>query len=255
MQTLGTGAPRLLRALLLTGLVLALAALAHALGGGHLPSAPVLALLGVLLLPLAVLACARQVRPLPAVLLLGAGQLALHQTFGMLTACGTGTLGTAATATGSAHLLHSGTVLAGTAGSTCHTGAAVVDGTAMLVLHALATVAVALLVAATDRVLWLLARGIAPVLAAALRRLRAALRLGGAPDPRAARTRGLPVPDAPPAPPRTAVTRSDAPRRGPPAPRPSSVPAALRAPAALPALRAPRALPAPAGQGTALATA
>ncbi|CCQ45091.1 hypothetical protein ARTSIC4J27_1024 [Pseudarthrobacter siccitolerans] len=69
------------RALTVTGLVLGIAAAAHTAGGGHLPPAPVLALLAALvLLPVTVLARRRlSLASISGVL--GAGQLALHTAF------------------------------------------------------------------------------------------------------------------------------------------------------------------------------
>jgi hypothetical protein len=224
VPTPADGAPRLLRAAGLTSLVLALGALAHTLGGGHLPSGTVLAVLGVLLLPVAVLACGRQVRPVTATALLGAGQLLLHHAFALLTACGTGTL---AARTG--HLVHTGhlpaadlaptaATTATAAATTCHAAATTTSSTAMLALHVAATVVTALLVAATERGLWLLAHGLRPVLDRLVARLADALRTAARPgtDPldRAHPTAPVATRVAPP--PRLRPVGTVAPRRGPP---------------------------------------
>ncbi|HEY0217671.1 MAG TPA: hypothetical protein VGC57_14875 [Cellulomonas sp.] len=203
MHTPAAGAPRLLRALGVVSLVVALGAVAHLLGGGHLPSAGVLAVLGVLLLPVAVLACGWRLRAVTVAALLGAGQLVLHHVLRVVTACApsrdsmggsgpttggaalrpTGAVGPvdAAASTGAAdHLLHGATALHLTT-SCPHESAAsapLLGGAAMLVLHALATLVTALLVAGADRRVWRRLRGRTPV-AVLLLRLRAALRATG----------------------------------------------------------------------------
>ncbi len=146
------GALRGARAAVLAVVALALAATAHAAAGGSLPSLPLLALVVV---PLAWGAVALTVRPLGPVLLVGAlgtSQLVLHEAFMVLSApaCAAGPAASMAGMPG-----HHLAVSAMTGGCMSH-GTAMAGGTTgagMLVVHAVATVATALLLAHGDALL------------------------------------------------------------------------------------------------------
>jgi hypothetical protein len=143
---------RLPRALVVTALVLGLAAAAHTAGGGHLPAAPVFALLAVLvLLPVTVLARRRLTFPVLTGVL-GAGQVALHGAFTSFSPpihCGT--VGVAA------HTHHQAAVL-----PECVSAQVADDmvndlgliSLVMLAAHALAVAVTALLLAHGEVLLW-----------------------------------------------------------------------------------------------------
>src|SRR5690349_4203120 len=78
MVTPALGAPRLVRAVLLSGVVLGLAVGAHRLGGGAAPSAPVLLMLGALVLAVTAGVARHRVRLPEALALLGVAQVVLH---------------------------------------------------------------------------------------------------------------------------------------------------------------------------------
>lgn len=154
---------RLVRAGVLTGLVVSLTTVAHRLGGGTDPGPLALIVLTALLWPSALLATRTRLRPALLVAGLGVGQLVGHGLLGWLggsvdaagsggavvsidclqhathgassAACATDTLATAATLGGHAH-----------SGSQA--------GLLMLVAHVAATLLAALLVSRGERVLW-----------------------------------------------------------------------------------------------------
>ncbi len=163
MQTPTTGALRLARAGLVAVVTVALASLAHVLAGGALPPLPVVGALAAVALAAAVLLTRSRVRPTGAVVLLGAGQLAVHSSFRLVApmACMTGPTTTGAHVHGAAAVLPS-------AAECSAVGAAhpmVLGASAMLVLHVVATVVAALLIAGVDRAIWWLAVWLRPLVA------------------------------------------------------------------------------------------
>lgn len=154
-----TGAARLLRAALLSSLVVALAAGAHALAGGTAPSVLALAGLAALVLPVAVVVTAHRVRTAAALAVLGAGQVALHAAFGLTERCGAVLGGHAPRGVGS----HAGHVVASSADACVSHVGAHASG-AMIAAHAGATVVTALLVAGAERGWWRVLAYLAPLL-------------------------------------------------------------------------------------------
>jgi hypothetical protein len=142
-----TGPARLARASVVAVATVALALAAHVLGGGAPPSMTVLVPLAAVVLAGAVPFSGRRTGPLGAVALLGGGQLALHHAFDLFGAMGCAPTGQAL---GHAHAAHAVDVVC--TGPTSHPGA-VLGASAMLVLHVVATLATALLIAGTDRAL------------------------------------------------------------------------------------------------------
>ncbi|MCR6690327.1 hypothetical protein [Cellulomonas sp.] len=155
-----SGAARLLRAALLSSLVVALAAGAHALAGGTVPSVLALAGLTALVLPVAVVVTARRVRAVAALTVLGAGQVALHAAFGLAERCGAALGGQVP---GDAGGPHGGHVVA-SSGHACVSHVGAHASGAMIAAHAAATVVTALLVAGAERGLWRVLASLAPLL-------------------------------------------------------------------------------------------
>lgn len=187
MPSATTGPWRLVRAGVVASVVVALAGLAHVLGGGVLPAGVVVVALTSLVLAVCVALAGRRLGVVAVTAVLGVGQLVLHHAFTVLgaTACVAGPSATAgdphaghtaaehaalATAPGAGHAGHAvGQVVDHAA----HTGQAVgtvacadphgvaaplLGASAMLVLHVVATVLTALVVAGGDRALhWLIA--------------------------------------------------------------------------------------------------
>ncbi|MGY4644057.1 hypothetical protein [Cellulomonas sp. URHB0016] len=165
-----TGALRLARATMVALVVVALASLAHVLGGGELPPVAVLVALTALVLSCTAVLAGRRLRPDVALVVLGAGQLVLHRAFD---AFATTTCSPPAVAPGGhAHHADHAASLAQAAVTCTATvahgpaagpdpGGAVLGGTVlgasvMLVTHVVATVVAALVVAGADRALaWL----------------------------------------------------------------------------------------------------
>ncbi len=149
------------RALTVSGLILGLAAAAHASGGGHLPPAPVLGLLAALvLLPVTVLA-RRRLGLASIAAALGAGQLALHAGFSALP----GPVHHCDPAQTAAHGHHQAQIIPGcvTAGN----GILALDipalpGPLMVTAHILAVAATTLLLAHGETVLWRMLEWVAP---------------------------------------------------------------------------------------------
>ncbi|WP_426998159.1 hypothetical protein [Pseudarthrobacter sp. N5] len=158
-----------LRAAVVAASIVALAACAHVLGGGQLPSPGILMAAAMALTGLAATAATRLKLTFPAMLVvLGAGQLVLHEIF-------SAPVGTVSAADPGAPLHHaSGGPVAGP-GST----AALLDpvqlsadhlhqldspaSSVMLAAHVLATVAIALLLARGEAALWALAAWLRPL--------------------------------------------------------------------------------------------
>lgn len=130
-----------------------LAGTAHGVGGGHLPSAGVLTLAGMLLGLGAVTVTARRCRPGVLLGLLAVQQLILHLVFEAASATAAGCGGMAAAAGHHAAAL-------GHAGATCTvmpmagTGATGMPGWAMWLGHLAATLLTALLLARGEAWLW-----------------------------------------------------------------------------------------------------
>lgn len=148
------GAARLLRGACLAALTVGLSAVAHWLGGGHLPPAGMLAGLALLLLPAGVWASGRRLHPVTAGAFLAAGQAGLHAAFSVLMSCAPPGAGATAVS------------LAGPAGHAGHGAATMVmhcaaagagpvrpatGGAAMLAFHAVATLATAFVVGGAGR--------------------------------------------------------------------------------------------------------
>ena len=168
---MGTRAPfRFSRALAVTTASFSLAAGAHALAGGTLPAPEILlGLLALALAPVMILAQTKITAPVMMVLL-GAGQLALHQAFDAFT------VSAAFIPTASGHL--HGQAVAGTlASGPLMTGHTAAPGALMLALHALATLATALILARGEAAVWALAAWLRPLV-----RLLAALVLPAMPE-------------------------------------------------------------------------
>jgi len=141
---MGTRAPfRFSRALAVTTASFSLAAGAHVLAGGTLPA------------PVMILAKAKITAPV-MVVLLGAGQWALHQALDAFT------VAAAFVPTASEHLHgheSAGTLVTGP----LMAGHATAPGALMLALHALATVATALILARGEAAVWALAAWLRPL--------------------------------------------------------------------------------------------
>lgn len=134
---------RLLRAAVVSVVILALSAGAHVVGGGELPDPAIVLGLGALMM-LAVTAGARHALTFPALMgVLGCGQFVLHHAFGLLS--------TAATCVPASTHLHFG--LGGHATLACsgplemqQSGAAGGADAAMLAAHLVATLATAVVI-------------------------------------------------------------------------------------------------------------
>ena len=161
--------------------VLTLAASAHVAGGGHLPSRGIL--LAVLALTVLAATTATRLRlNFPAMLgVLGAGQFILHEAFTAFSSSGT-SVSTAASGLHNAHLAGAAAPVIATSGHVHDSGSAVI---LMLLAHALATAACALLLAKGEAALWALAAWLRPL-----------VRLPEAVTPDAGTPRAVPGPPA-----------------------------------------------------------
>ncbi|MEJ5945506.1 hypothetical protein WDZ17_09410 [Pseudokineococcus basanitobsidens] len=196
---------RCVRAVLLAGLVLSLAAGAHVVGGGDLPSPLLLALLATLSLAAGSALARRRLRRRTLVPALAAGQALLHQAFTAL-ATVPGTTEPAGPAGHGGHAHGSVLVLTSTAGAP---EVAVDPASGLMVLaHALAAAATALVAVAADRA-WERAVAWAVRLFPALAVLLTGPVAGGGPRTRRTRARRTALPRS--------VVLSTQPRRGPPA--------------------------------------
>lgn len=154
---MGRRAPfRFSRALAVTTASFGLAAGAHTLAGGTLPAPEILVgLLALALAPVMILARAKITAP-GMLVLLGAGQLALHQAFDAFTV-------SAAFIPAASEHLH-GQAVAGTlTAGPLMTGHTAAPGALMVALHALATLATALLLARGEAAVWALAAWLRPL--------------------------------------------------------------------------------------------
>jgi len=159
-----TGALRLARAAVVAGIVVALAGGAHVLGGGALPPTLVTVALGALVLAVAAVVAGRRMGWIGSIALLGAGQLALHGVFSLFETSGCATL----VPTGShAHMDHAAHVAFLQAAGCSPSGmSAMVGGLgawAMVVMHALGTLAAVAAITGVDRALWWLAAWLRPL--------------------------------------------------------------------------------------------
>ncbi len=144
-----------MRASVVALITVALALLAHVLGGGDVPRAIVLVPLAAVVLAAAVPFSGRRIGPLGAVVLVGVGQLALHHAFGLL-----GTMGCepAAEMVG-----HSHTVQLACTAAPEHMASS--GGAGMFALHVVATLVTALLIAGTDRAMSWISAWLRPLVA------------------------------------------------------------------------------------------
>jgi hypothetical protein len=155
--TIGMSAPfRFPRAAAFTAAMFALAAGAHVLAGGSLPGPAILAgLVALVLAPVMILAKIRITAPVMAGLL-GAGELVLHEAFNALS------VSAGFTPNVRAHLHDAGPAhLSAVAPMPEHASA---PGTLMLILHAAATLATALLLARGEAAAWSLAAWLTPLI-------------------------------------------------------------------------------------------
>lgn len=143
------------RSAVLVSLVLSLSSASHVLGAGHLPPLGIIALLGALLLVPITLLTRRALSFRSIVLVMGAGQLVLHTLF-ELTAAPASCLPSAAQPGHHAafELACSPVVREQLAGQ---------HGVSMLLLHAVATLVLALAVARSDAAVVLLAAWLRPL--------------------------------------------------------------------------------------------
>lgn len=139
-----------------------LALAAHLLGGGDVPHAIVLVPLAAVALAAAVPLSARRVGLPGAVAMLGVGQLVLHHAFDALSGMG------CAPAAGSASVqhVHAAAQTMQVACTSTHAGSApALGGSAMLVVHVVATLLTAALIAGTDRALTWITTWMRPLVA------------------------------------------------------------------------------------------
>ncbi len=160
MRTSRTRAPfHALRSGAISLVIVLLAAGAHVVGGGTLPTAPVLLALVALTALVATLATRFKLNLVAMAGLLGAGQLALHEAFTALTPI-------TAIGPGANHHLGGESLSPGVDIATTHThelGTAF--GAMMLVGHVLATVASAVILTKGEDALWQLAAWLRPLFA------------------------------------------------------------------------------------------
>lgn len=153
---------RLARALVLALTTITLAAVAHLLGGGALPSRGVLVVLTGVVGLVALVASQHRLGTASIAALLGGGQALLHGTFSTLATSGAdpAMLGHVV---GHGHhqqlVVHASAHAAHAAGHAAHHHASV----PMLLAHVVATLVTALVLARGERALWLLAGWLAPV--------------------------------------------------------------------------------------------
>ena len=145
---LDRGGVRLARAATFASVAVALSATAHVTGGGGPPGVGVLVLGLGAVLAVAVLVTGHRIGRLTMLGLLAGSQVALHTMFGALGSAPAGS----PCLSGDHHAAHAAACEPGAMAG--HTAA---GGTPMLLAHALATVALALLLARGEQILWTLA--------------------------------------------------------------------------------------------------
>lgn len=151
------------RAAAVTAAVFGLAAGAHALSGGSLPKPEIsFGLLALVLAPVMILTRIRITAPV-MILLLGSGQLILHEAFGALSvdALSVHGLSSPTGLTSVSGHLHGVPLLSPAPLVTAETAA---PGALMLILHAVATLVTALLLARGEAALWALAAWLRPLI-------------------------------------------------------------------------------------------
>ncbi|WP_434993998.1 hypothetical protein [Arthrobacter sp. Ld5] len=151
----GRGLPYL-RALTLVSLILSVSAASHVAAAGHLPHFGVIVLLGTLLLLPMMLLTRRALSFRSALLAMGAGQLLLHTLFGM-------TAAPAVCQSSSAMPGHHAAFELACSPAAQDSAAAASGGLLMLLLHALATVTLAVAVSRSDRALEFLRAWLRPL--------------------------------------------------------------------------------------------
>ncbi|MBM6400360.1 hypothetical protein [Phycicoccus sonneratiae] len=161
MRTAGVGVVRGARTLLALLAVLGVSAAAHELGGGHVPGALALVVLGVVLAPATWLALARPRGPLALLTLLAGAQVVVHVGLASM-APG---VGARAPMPGHDHLPAG--LSPGSAAVMPEMGHA---GPSMLLLHVVATLALALLLSRVEDVLWRVVCALLPRVAAVVHR-------------------------------------------------------------------------------------
>ncbi|MHA7144791.1 hypothetical protein ACX80U_08715 [Arthrobacter sp. TmT3-37] len=145
------------RSVILVSLILSVSSASHVLASGHLPAPGVMLLLAVLLLAPATLLARRALSVRPALLAMGGGQFLLHHVFALTSVPAV----CQSSSTMPDH--HAAFELA--CSTVAPTGMAGAVGTpAMVVLHATATVVLALAVARSDRAVTLLLAWLRPLL-------------------------------------------------------------------------------------------
>ena len=156
-----TAGGRLFRCLLLTGTVVWLAAGAHVLGGGTLPTPVIVLALTGLVLASVMQVMGRQLSLAKMAAVLGVGQVLLHEAFGVLSA-GAACHGTASPAgheMGYGGALCLSPVLA----ESSHTVGHGDGGAAMTLAHLLAVAVTALLISRAEAALWKVVAWLRPV--------------------------------------------------------------------------------------------
>lgn len=159
MTAPGSGVVRLMRATLLSGLVILLTATAHRLGGGQAPGFFTVAVLALAVWPVALMATVRRLRPAALLAGLGAGQVLGHAVLSWLGGPGSAAAVSAECLRHATHLrpahpcLEPGLAAAAPV-APAHAHTLFGSGPLMLTAHVLATLVAALLVASGERVLW-----------------------------------------------------------------------------------------------------
>lgn len=155
---------RLVRAGVLTALVVGLSTLAHRLGGADAPGLFAIAVLTTILWPVAILATRRRLGPVALLTGLGAGQLLGHGLLGWLGSGATGVTGVSASVSVEClqHATHAASAVSAasvacatdTVAAAAHAHAQAGTSLPMLAAHVAATLVAAVLVARGERVLW-----------------------------------------------------------------------------------------------------
>lgn len=156
---------RLLRASVVTGVVLSLAGAAHVTAGGVLPAPGILAALAALTMLGVTIAAPRRSSIPGLAVLLGLGQLALHSVFESTTAAAAcaPSLSEAA-ASHLSHIAGSVTSISCQGTDTGPVGPSAALGAAMFAAHLLATLATAAAIAKGEDALWTMAAWLRPLL-------------------------------------------------------------------------------------------
>lgn len=147
-----------LRSVVLVSLILSVSSASHLLAAGHLPAPGVMLLVGVLLLAPATLLARRSLSFRPALLAMGAGQILLHHLFALTAA--------PAVCRSSSAMPDHHAAFELTCSAAGRDGMAdTAEGSAMVILHGIATVVLAVAVARSDQALTLLRAWLRPFLA------------------------------------------------------------------------------------------